>query len=171
MPVPELERPADGVHALAVVRHVAGEVIDEVVLESQPKPRASVNMCASAGVTGPLGEKRAERLALVEPERRDVDEADDVRRLGTERGHDLAAVGVSDDDRRTVLELEHLTQAGDVVGERAQRELRRSDLEAVGLQALDDAAPARPVGPCAMDENDVRSTVHFGGSLLIRPLR
>jgi hypothetical protein len=99
----------------------------------------------------PLGEKRAERFALVEAERRDVDEADDVRRLGAERGHDLAAVGVSDDKRWTVQELEHLPQAGDVVGERAQWELRCSDVEAAGLQALDDAAPAGPVDRCAVN--------------------
>src|SRR5689334_23117825 len=33
---------------------------------------------------------------------------------------------------------------------------------AVGLQALDDAAPARAVGPCAMDENDIRPGIHLG---------
>jgi hypothetical protein len=58
---------------------------------------------------------------------------------------------VPDDKRWTVQELQHLPQAGDVVGERAQWELRCSDLEAVGLQALDDAAPAGPVDPSAMN--------------------
>ena len=73
----------------------------------------------------PLREKRSERFALVEAERGDVDEGDDIRRVGAERGDDLAAVGVSDDDRGAVLEVEHLAQPRDVVGERAQRELGR----------------------------------------------
>ena len=72
--------------------------------ESQPKPRESVNEMRQRRRDRPLGEKCAERLALVEPERGDVDEADDVRRVRAERGDDLAAVGVSDDDRRAVLE-------------------------------------------------------------------
>jgi hypothetical protein len=66
---------------------------------------------------GPLREKCAERLALVEGERGDVDEADDVRCVRSEGRDDLAAVGVSDDDRGAVLELEHLAQPCDVVGE------------------------------------------------------
>src|SRR4029077_13569898 len=102
------------------------------------------------------GEKRAERFPFVEAERRDVDEAGDIRRVGAEGGHDLTAVGVSDDDGRAVLESQDLPQTGDVVGQRAQRKLWCSDLEAVGLQALDDTAPAGPFGPCAMNEDDVR---------------
>ena len=65
------------------------------------------------------------------------------------------------DDGGAVLELEHLAQTRDVVGKRVERELRRSDLEAVCLEALDDAAPAGAVGPGAMDKNDVRPAVHF----------
>jgi hypothetical protein len=49
---------------------------------------------------------------------------------------------VSDDNRRAVLELEHPAQTGNVVSARAQRKLRRSELEAVGLQALNHAALA-----------------------------
>ena len=44
--------------------------------------------------------------------------ADDVMRIVAERGHDLATVRMPDDDRRAVLEIEHLAQSGDVVGER-----------------------------------------------------
>src|SRR6266852_2144924 len=73
----------------------------------------------------------------------------------------MAAIGVSDDDRGSLLELEHLAQPRDVVCERAERKLRRSDLEAVCLELFDDAAPAGPVGPGAVDKNDVRSAVHF----------
>jgi hypothetical protein len=63
-----------------------------------------------------LREQRAERFALVEAERGDVDEADDVREVGAERGDDLAPVGVSSDNRRTVLECQHLPKARDIVG-------------------------------------------------------
>src|ERR1700757_199952 len=40
--------------------------------------------------------------------------------------------------------------------------MRGGDVVAVGLQALDDAAPARAFGPCAVDENDIRSGIHLG---------
>jgi hypothetical protein len=70
---------------------------------------------------------------------------------------------VSDDDRGPVLELEHLAQPRDVVGERVERELRRPHLETLSLQAFDDAAPAGPIGPRTVDEKDVRSVVHVGG--------
>src|SRR5207302_9507514 len=98
--------------------------------------------------------------AVVEAEGGDGDEADDVRWVRSEGRDDLAAVGVSYDDGRAVLELEYLAQPRDVVCERAERELRRSDLEAVCLELLDDAAPAGPVGPGAMDKNDVGPTIH-----------
>jgi len=79
-----------------------------------------------------------------------------ARPTGVERGDDLTAVAVSGDHGRAFLELEYLAKPGDVVCERVERELRCSHLEAIRLQALDDAAPDRTVGPCAMDENDVR---------------
>src|SRR5438445_6332020 len=123
-------------------------------------------MCERRG-DGPLREKRAERFALVEAECSDVDETDNVRCLAVERGHDLATVRVSDNDGWTVLEFEHLAQPGDVVGQRVQRKLGCPDLKAVGLQALDDGAPAGPVRPCAMNENDVRTIAHFSHSLLL----
>ena len=66
------QRLLDDVHDPGLHRiDVGGEVADEVGL-GQP----------------------GERLALLEPEARDVDEADRVRRVGAERGHDLTAVGV-----------------------------------------------------------------------------
>src|SRR6202023_3047776 len=95
-------------------------------------------------------------------ERRDVDQAGDVGGVGAEGGHNLAAVGVSGHDGGAVLEVQHLAQPGDVIGQRGQRELGGGDPVAVGLQALDDAAPAGAVGPRAVDENDVRSGVHLG---------
>ncbi len=65
------------------------------------------------------------------------------------------------------MEVQHLAHAGDVVGQRGQRELGCGDVVAVGLQALDDAAPAGAVGPCAVDENDVRSSIHLGGPFVV----
>jgi hypothetical protein len=105
-------------------------------------------------------EQRADRLALVEPEGRDGDQADRVRRFGAERGHDLAAVGMAGHERRTALEAQDVAQAIDVVGERGQRELRRGDVEAVVLQALDDGAPTGSIRPGTMDEDEVRRSGH-----------
>src|SRR4029077_4788174 len=116
---------------------------------------------------GPLGEKRTERFAFVEAERRDVDEPDDVPGVAPEGGHDLSAVRVPDDDRRTVLQLEHLPQARNVVGGRTQWELRGPDAETAGCQPPDNAAPAGPLGPSAMNENDVRTIAHYNDSLLL----
>ena len=62
-----------------------------------------------------LGEQRPDRFALVEPEGRDVHQADDVRRVATERGHDLTAVRVSGDHGGTGLHGEHLPHPRDVV--------------------------------------------------------
>src|ERR1700722_17690305 len=109
-----------------------------------------------------LGQRRAERFALVQAERGDVDQARDIGVIRAERGDDLAAVGVPGDDGGAVLQVQHLAQPGNVIGERGQRELRRGDVVAVGLQALDDAAPAGALGPGAVDEDDVRSGVHLG---------
>jgi len=52
----------------------------------------------------PLG---ADRFALIEAEARDVDQADDVRRIGAHRSDDLTAVGVAGDDGRAVLAGQH----------------------------------------------------------------
>ena len=105
---------------------VGGEVIDEVVLGEPAEATRVGEQMRQCRRHRSLREQRSERLAFVEGERGDIDEPDDVRRVRAERGHDLAAVGVSDDDRRAVLKVEHLAQTGDVVGERGQRELRRS---------------------------------------------
>ena len=150
-----------GVHHPCARRvDIGGEVVDEVVF-GEPAEAARVGeQMGERRRDRSLREKCAERFALVEAERGDVDEPDDVRCVRAERGDDLAAVGVSDDDRGALLELEHLAQPRDVVGERAQRELRRSHLEALRLEALDHAAPAGSVGPGAVDENDVRPSVH-----------
>jgi hypothetical protein len=58
---------------------------------------------------GSLGQQCVECFALVEAERIDVDQADHIRRVGAQRRYDLAAIGVSGDDRRAVLKFQELT--------------------------------------------------------------
>ena len=73
---------------------------------------------------------------------------------------------MADNHRRTVLAAQHLAEAGNVVRERPHRELRCGDGMALGLQPLDDGAPAGAVGPRAVHENDVRLVVGCHGALL-----
>jgi hypothetical protein len=110
-----------------------------------------------------IGEPTGECLAGIEGEGGDVDKADHVRRLRPEGGHDLAAVRVAHDDRRTILAAEHLAQARDVIGERSQGELGGGDRVVGGLQALHHVAPARALGPRAVDEDDIRLAVGCHG--------
>jgi hypothetical protein len=63
---------------------VAGEVVDEVVLgQPDEAERVEVEVRQRRGGRAVAAERR-DRLALVEPERRDVDEPDDVRRVGAQ---------------------------------------------------------------------------------------
>jgi len=93
------------------------------------------------------------------PEGRDIDQADDVRRVRAQSRHDLPAVGMACHDDRAVLAVQHLAQPGDVSAQRGLRELGCRDVVAIGLQALDDSAPTRAVGPRAVDQDDIRSTI------------
>ena len=104
------------------------------------KPCLSTDACASAGVGGP-SDSATEGFSLVEPEGGYVDQTDHVLRVCAEGGHDLTTVGVAGDDGRTVLKGEHLAQPGDVVGQRAQRKLRRSNLVTLSLKFFDHTAP------------------------------
>ena len=122
---------------------------------SQAKPCWSMSRCARAGSRRSLAQQGADRLALVQPERGDVDQANDVGRVGAERGDDLAAVGVPGNDGRPVLAGQDLAQPGDVSGQRGLRELGCGDPVPVGLQVLDDGAPTGAIGPGAMNEDDV----------------
>jgi hypothetical protein len=63
---------------------------------------------------------------------------------------------MTDDQRRAVLKIEDVPQSRDVGRERGLRELGSCDVVAVGLEPLDDRAPAGAVGPCSVDEDDVR---------------
>jgi hypothetical protein len=114
-----------------------------------------------------LLQQRADRFALVKTERRDVDQPNRVRRVGAQRGHDLPAIGVARDQRRAALKAEHVAQSRHVVRERGLGKLRGDDVVAVGLEALDDRAPAGPVSPRAVDENDIWRSAHFHTPLSI----
>src|SRR5439155_25431914 len=86
-------------------------------------------------------ELSAARFALVTAKGTDVHEGDDIRRVGAERGHDLPAVGVSDDDRRPALTVQDLPQPGDVVRQGGLRKLRGDDGVPLRLEALYNSAP------------------------------
>jgi hypothetical protein len=82
---------------------VGGEVVDEVVLWD-PGEAVLVDVEVRQGRGRRcLPQQRADRLAFVKSEPRDVDQADDVGRVGAEGGDDLAAVGVAGDDGWPVL--------------------------------------------------------------------
>ena len=140
------QRLLDRVHDLGLDRvDVAGEVLQEVVLADPGEAElVDVEMGQRRGRRAGLSEQPADRFALVKPEGRDVDEPHDVRRVGTEGGHDLAAVGMAGQDGGAILAVEHLAQPGDISGERGLGELGRRDVVAVGLQALATVN----IGPC-----------------------
>jgi hypothetical protein len=129
---------------------VGREVVDEVVL-GQPGEAVLVDVeMRQGGTPRCLFQQGADRLALIQPERGDVDQADDVGGVGAERGDDLAAVGVAGNQGWPVLAGQDLAQPGDVVGQPGQRELGCGDPVPVGLQVLDDGAPTGAVGPGAV---------------------
>ncbi len=101
---------------------VGHEVVDEVVLR-QPGEALLVDVEVRQGRGRRcLPQQRADRLALIQPERGDVDQADDVGRIGAEGGDDLAAVGVPGNDGWPVLAGQELAQPGDVIGQPGHRE-------------------------------------------------
>jgi hypothetical protein len=101
-----------------------------------------------------IGAETSDGFALVQPEGRDVDEAGDVRRVGTERRHDLSCVGMTHDDGRSVLPSKSLAQAGDIVAKGGQWELRGGDFVALRLQAFYDGTPARSVCESSVNQDD-----------------
>src|SRR5260370_42052362 len=109
-----------------------------------------------------LSQQRAEGLALVEAKGRDVDQADDIRRVCAQRTDDLASVGVAGDDGWPVLTSQHLTQARDAVSYRRHGKRRGRDRVATGLQARDHCTPAGTLAPCAIDEYDGGALRYLG---------
>ena len=88
---------------------VAGEVMDEVVLAQPAEPLLVGDHVLQRRGHRAGRQQAADRLTLVEPEGRHVDQPGGVRRVGAEGGHDLAAVGVARHDRGAVLQVQHLT--------------------------------------------------------------
>ena len=147
---------------------VGREVVDEVVL-GQPSEALRVDVeMRQGGTRRSLLQQGADRFALVQPERGDVDQTNDVGRVGAERGDDLAAVGVPGNQGWPVLAGQDLTQPGDIIGQRGQRELGCSDAVPVGLQLLDNGAPTGAVGPGAVHEDDVGQRSHDGAPSSLR---
>ena len=96
----------------------------------------------------------AQLLAFVGREGGHEDEADDVRRAGGGVADHGAAVGVPDREHWTGDLVEHAGDVGAVDGDAAQRVGGGHHLDAVRLQPLDDAGPARAVGEGAVHEHD-----------------
>ena len=99
-------------------------MVREVVLRQPDETAVVDDLVGQRGRHRALGKQPAEGLTLVESEGGDIDETDHVCSVRTERGHDLAAVGVAGDDRGTVLQGQDLTEPSEVVGQRGERELR-----------------------------------------------
>jgi hypothetical protein len=95
-----------------------------------------------------------QRFACVRHEGRDVDEARDILRFAG-FGDDDAAIGMADKDRRPVLPREHALRGGNILGKSRQRVLNDAYREAAFGQDVGNTSPARPVGPGAMDEDDI----------------
>jgi hypothetical protein len=72
----------------------------------------------------------------------------------TGRTDDAAGVRMSGKDNRSFGSVDGSDDRVHVVVERSQRDGRSRDRDPGLLQLSDDFAPARPVGPCSMDEND-----------------
>src|SRR5258708_460364 len=110
------ERLLRGEHNPRLRRLHLGGARAEVVVFRQPVEAMLVDIEMRYRRRGrSLSQQRAEGLALVEAKGRDVDQADDIRRVCAQRTDDLASVGVAGDDGWPVLTSQHLTQARDVV--------------------------------------------------------
>ena len=130
------------------------EVVHKVVLGKPDKAPLVDELVAQRRRHGTLRQERTQRLAFIKPEGGDVDQTDDIGCVCAECCHDLTTVGVPNEDSRAILEGQHLAEPGDIVRQRGHRELGSCDLVALGLELLDNGAPARAFGPCAVDKDD-----------------
>jgi hypothetical protein len=90
-------------------------VLDEVALGQPDKALLVGDRLRQRGRRGPLAQQPAEGLALVQPEGRDIDQGDRIGGVGTERGHDLAAIRMPGHDGGPVLEIKDMTQPRHVI--------------------------------------------------------
>src|SRR2546423_4835676 len=87
------QRLLHGVHDPGLDRiHVSGEVVHEVVLWQPGEALLVDDEVRQCRGHRSLRQQRADRFTLVKSEGRDVDQTDDVGRVGTQSGDDLAAV-------------------------------------------------------------------------------
>jgi hypothetical protein len=84
---------------------VSGQPRDALLVDTQVRKRGSARLAPTT--------RRSTRSSSAEA--RDVHEADDVRGVRTESGHDLTAVAVPGHDRRARLRRQHLPEPRDVV--------------------------------------------------------
>jgi len=102
------------------------------------------------------GEDLAEGLALVESERRDVDQADRVGRARPgDRDHG-PAVRVADQQHRTVDLVDEAREVLGVAGQAPVRVGRRQHRHVVCLQLLDDRRPVRGVSEASVYQHHRR---------------
>ncbi len=95
-----------------------------------------------------------DRLAAVELEGRDVDQARDLRVVARLRDHD-AAVRMADEHDGAVLRVDHGPGHRHVVGQRVRRVLHDGDVVALRLEQLVHGLPAAAVDEAAVHEDDV----------------
>jgi hypothetical protein len=147
----------DGEHDLRLGRSdVRGEVLHKVILGNPGEAlRIDVEM-RERRRRGSLRQQCPDRLAFVESESGDIDQTGDIWCVGAEGGHDLPPVRMADNNSRTVLTIEHLTEPSHVICQRALGKLGRNDVVSVSLEPFYDVAPTGAVRPCSVDENDVR---------------
>src|SRR5215472_2488029 len=109
-------------------------------------------------------------LALIGSERRDVDQR--LNSFVGRPGDYSPCVCVARQNYWAAGSFQRVIYSGDVVRERGQRNLGTDHLKTVPLQRENEVAPTRPVGPCAMHQNDcavLRKRVHLPSPLF--PLR
>jgi hypothetical protein len=122
---------------------------------------------SQSGWPSSIARDLAERLALVEDERGDVDEADRVRG-GRARDRDHgAAVGVADEQDGPVDLADEARDVLGVGGEPAQGVRRREHRDAAGLELLDDRRPERRVGEATVNEDDGGDVVAGGAHVCL----
>lgn len=96
-------------------RCIRGEVVDEVILGQPGEAFVVDELVGQCRGRRSLRQQCAERLPFLDPEGRDVDETDSVRRVRAERRHDLTTVGMASGHCRSVLEGQHVAEPGDIV--------------------------------------------------------
>ena len=178
-----MQRLLDREHDLGLDRvDVGREVVDEVVL-GQPGEAVLVDVeMRQAGTQRSLLQQRADRLTLIQPEPGDVDQTNDVGRVGAERGDDLAAVGVPGNDGWPVLAGQDLAQPGDVIGQSGHRNWGAVTLYPSACKCSMTALQLEPSAqaPCTEDDvgqrshdrapSSLRSTMTTRYKLLVREL-